>query len=225
MNDPQPLHRLFAPAWDDFFQGTDVVVQPDGGIVAAGWAERSFVPAFDAVRYTTGGSRDPTFHDDGIVRVDVSPGADKAFGLALQPDGKLVLVGATAAGGRNEWGVIRLGSRGRLDPTFGVGGKVVTSFGPGYDEADAVTVQANGKLVVAGRIRPGTKDDIGVMRFKPSGRHDRTFGSGGRVFTDVAGGSDTAHDLVIASNGKIVVVGEAAIDRIRRFVVVRYRGT
>lgn len=206
-------------------QFTDVVVQPDGGIVAAGWAERSLVPAFDAVRYTTGGSRDPTFHDDGIVRVDVSPGADKAFGLALQPDGKLVLVGATAARGRNEWGLVRLGPRGRLDPTFGVGGKVVTSFGPGYDEADAVAIQANGKLVVAGRIRPGTKDDIGVMRFKPGGGHDRTFGAGGRVLTDVAGGSDAARDLVIASNGKIVVVGEAAIDRIRRFVVARYRAT
>jgi uncharacterized delta-60 repeat protein len=206
-------------------QFADVVVQPDGSIVAAGWAELSLMPAFDAVRYTTDGSRDPTFHDDGIVRVDVSAGADKAFGLALQPDGKLVLVGATAAGGRNGWGLVRLGPRGRLDPTFGVGGKVVTTFGPGYDEADAVAVQANGKLVVAGRIRPGTKDDIGVMRFKPGGGHDRTFGAGGRVLTDVAGGSDAARDLVIASNGKLVVVGEAAIDRIRRFVVARYRVT
>jgi uncharacterized delta-60 repeat protein len=206
-------------------QFTDVTVQPDGRIVAAGWAELSLVPAFDAVRYTTDGSLDPSFHGDGVVRVDVSPGADKACGLALQPDGKIVLVGATAAGGRNGWGLIRLGPRGRLDPTFGVGGKVVTSFGPGYDEADAVAVQINGKLVVAGRIGSDTKDDIGVMRFKPGGAHDRTFGAGGRVLTDVAGGSDAARDLVIASNGKIVVVGEAAIDRIRRFVVARYRVT
>ena len=206
-------------------QLTDVAVQPDGRIVAAGWAELSLVPAFDAVRYATDGSLDPSFHGDGVVRVDVSPGADKAFGLALQPDGKIVLVGATAAGGRNEWGLVRLGPRGRLDPTFGVGGRVVTSFGPGYDEADAVAVQANGKLVVAGRIRSDTQDDIGVMRFKPGGGHDRTFGAGGRVLTDVAGRSDAARDVVIESNGKIVVVGEAAIDRIRRFVVARYRVT
>lgn len=206
-------------------QFTDVVVQPDGRIVAAGWAELSLVPAFDAVRYTTGGERDPTFHDDGIVRVDVSPGSDKAFGLALQPNGKLVLAGAAAAGGRDEWGLVRLGQRGRLDPTFGIGGKVVTSFGPGYDEADAVAVQANGKLVVAGRIRPGTKDDIGIVRFKPGGRHDRSFGAGGRVLTDVAGGTDAARDLLIASNGKIIVVGDGAIDGIRRFVVARYRDT
>lgn len=204
-------------------QFTDVVVQPDGRIVAAGWAELSLVPAFDAVRYTASGERDPTFHDDGIVRVDVSPGADKALGLALQRDGKLVLVGAAAAGERNEWGLVRLGPHGRLDPTFGTAGTVVTDFGPGYDEADAVAVQGNGKLVVAGRIGPGTKDDIGIMRFRPGGGHDRTFGAGGRVLTDVAGGSDAARDLAIASNGKIVVVGEAAIDRIRRFVVARYR--
>jgi uncharacterized delta-60 repeat protein len=206
-------------------QFTDVTVQPDGRIVAAGWAELSLVPAFDAVRYTTDGNLDPSFHDDGDVRVDVSPGADKAFGLALQPDGKIVLVGATAAGGRGDWGLVRLGPHGMLDLTFGVGGTVITDFGPGYDEADAVAVQTNGKLVVAGRIRSGTKDDIGVMRFKHGGSHDRTFGAGGRVLTDVAGGSDAARDVVISSNGKIVVVGEAAIDRIRRFVIVRYRGT
>ena len=100
-------------------QFTDVAVQSDGRIVAAGWAELSLVPAFDAVRYTTSGLQDPTFHDDGIVRVDVSAGADKAFGLALQTDGKVVLVGAAGGGGRNEWGLVRLGQHGRLDPTFG----------------------------------------------------------------------------------------------------------
>lgn len=200
---------------------TDVVVQPDGRIVAGGWAEVSLVPVFDAVRYTTDGRVDPTFSDDGIAQVDVAPGADRALALAMQEDGKVVLAGAVSRGG-GEWGLVRLGPRGRLDPTFGDGGRLVTDFGPAYDEADAVAVQANGKLLVAGRIRAGTKDDIGVLRLKPGGGHDRTFGAGGRVLTDVASGSDAARDLVIQSNGKIVVVGEAAVDGIRRFLVARY---
>ena len=201
---------------------TDVVVQPDGRIVAAGWAELSLVPAFDAARFTVGGRLDETFSDDGIAKIDVGPGADKALALALQGDGKLVLAGAASAAGRDEWGLIRLGSRGHLDPDFGELGRVVTDFGPGYDEADGVAVQPNGKIVVAGRIRAGTHDDVGLLRLKSGGRHDRTFGAGGRVLTDVAGGSDAARDLAIGSNGKIVVAGEAPIDRIKRFLVARY---
>lgn len=203
-------------------QLTDIAVQPDGRMVAAGWAEVSLVPVFSAVRYTKDGRLDPTFDGDGIARVDVEPGADRARAMALQDDGKLVLAGGVSASGRDEWGLIRLGPRGHLDPTFGTHGRLVTDFGPGFDEAYAVAVQANGRLLVAGRIRETSKDDIGVLRLKPGGGHDRTFGAGGRVLTDVAGGSDAARDLTIASNGKIVVTGEATVDGIRRLVLVRY---
>jgi uncharacterized delta-60 repeat protein len=201
---------------------TDVIVRPDGRIVAAGWAELSLVPAFDAVGVTVDGQLDHSFSDDGIARVDVTPGADRAQVLALQSDGAVVLAGAVSAVGRDEWGVIRLGPRGHVDPTFGDLGRVVSDFGPGYDEADAVVVQSNGKIVVGGRIRLGTHDDVGLLRLKPGGGHDRVFGAGGRVLTDVGGGSDAARDLAIQANGKIVIAGEASIDRIKRFLVARY---
>ncbi len=201
---------------------TDLVVQPDGRIVAAGWAEVSLVPVFIAVRYTTDGRLDPSFDADGISRVDVAPGADRARAIAQQSDGTFVLTGGVSAGGRDEWALIRLGARGHLDPTFGNHGRLVTDFGPGFDEAYDVAVQANGKMLVAGRIREGNMDDIGVLRLKPGGGHDRTFAAGGRALTDVAGGSDAARALTIAPNGKIVVAGEATIGRIRRCVVVRY---
>ena len=203
-------------------QFTDVVVQPDGRVVAAGWAEVSLVPVFDAVRYTTAGRLDPTFDGDGISRVDVTPGADRARALARQGDGKFVLAGGASASGRGEWGLIRLGPRGHLDPTFADHGRLVTDFGPGFDEAQSVALQTNGKILAAGRIRDGNKDDIGILRLKPDGGRDRTFGAGGRVLTDVAGGPDDARDLTIAPNGKIVVTGEATLDGIRRFVVARY---
>ena len=73
-----------------------------------------------------------------------------------------------------------------------------------------------------GRIRAGAKDDFGVLRLKPGGRHDLTFGAGGRVLTDVAGGPDAAHGLALQTNGKVVVAGEAGVDGVRRFAVVRY---
>jgi uncharacterized delta-60 repeat protein len=205
-------------------QFTDVLIQPDGRIVAVGWAEVSLVPVFSAVRSTTDGRLDPAFAGDGVARLDVAQGADRGRAVALQSDDKLVIVGGASAGGRDEWALVRLGPHGRLDPTFGRLGTLVTGFGPGFDEANAVAVQDNGKLLVAGRIRGEhrPKDDMALLRLKPSGGHDRTFAAGGRALTDVAGGSDAARDLVIASNGKIVVTGEATVDRIRRFVVARY---
>ncbi len=203
-------------------QFTGVVVQPDGRVVAAGWAEVSLVPVFDAVRYTTAGLLDATFDGDGISRVDVAPGADRARAIARQGDGKFVLAGSASAGGRGEWGVIRLGPRGHLDPTFADHGRLVSNFGPGFDEAQGVALQTNGKIIAAGRISDGDKDDIGILRLKPDGGRDRTFGAGGRVLTDVAAGPDDARDLTIASNGKLVVTGEATVDRIRRFMILRY---
>ena len=203
-------------------QFTDLAIQPDGRIVAAGWAEVSLVPMFSAVRYTIDGRLDHSFDGDGIARVDVALGADRARAIAEQRDGTFVLAGGASAGGRDEWALIRLGPRGHVDPTFGNRGRLVTDFGPGFDEAYALAVQANGKLVVAGRIRNDAKDDIGVLRLKPGGGHDRTFGAGGRTLTDVAGGSDAARDITIAPNGKIVVTGEATVERTRRSVVARY---
>ena len=203
-------------------QFTDVMIQPDGSIVAVGWAEVSLVPVFTrSDRPPTAGSirRSP----GTVALIDVASGADRGRAAVLQADGKLVIVGGVSAGGRDEWGVVRLGPHGRLDPTFGGHGELVTGFGPGFDEANAVAVQGNGKLLVAGRIRDDEhrKDDMGLLRLKPGGGHDRAFAAGGRALTDVAGGSDAARDLTIASNGKIVVTGEATVDRIRRFVVAR----
>ena len=205
-------------------QFTDVLIQPDGLIVAAGWAEVSLVPVFSAVRWTTDGRLDTTFAGDGVARLDIAQGADRGHALALQADGKLVIVGGASAGGRDEWAVVRLGPHGRLDPTFASHGKLVTDFGPGFDEANSVAVQSNGKLLVAGRIREEDrpKDDMALVRLKPEGGRDHTFAAGGRALTDVAGGSDAARDIAIATNGKIVVTGEATVDRIRRVVVARY---
>ena len=80
-------------------QFTDVLIQPDGRIVAAGWAEVSLVPVFSAVRSTTDGRLDTTFAGDGVARVDVAQGADRGHAVALQADGKLVIVGGASAGG------------------------------------------------------------------------------------------------------------------------------
>jgi uncharacterized delta-60 repeat protein len=169
---------------------------------------------------------DPSFNEDGTVRFSVSDGADRAAALALEPDGGVVLAGYAAAGGQDEWGVSRLGPHGHLDPSFGDRGVMVTSFGGGFDEASGVAVQPNGKIVVVGRVHTSeSATDIGVLRLKPTGGRDRTFGHGGRVLTDVGGASNEAHALVIQKDEDIVVAGDAIVNGTRRFVAARYLST
>src|SRR6266536_3291285 len=89
---------------------------------------------------------------------------------------------------------------GALDPSFGTGGQVTTDFG-GFDSAQAVAVQSDGKIVAAGSTGGG---DFALARYNGDGSLDSTFGSGGKVTTDV-GGFDAALG-VAQSDGKIVAV-------------------
>jgi uncharacterized delta-60 repeat protein len=203
----------------------DLVVLPGGAIVAAGYAEIRLVPALSVARFEPDGSLDDRFgrRDAGYSVIDVGVGSDIAHALALHPDGRIVVAGSTAGGGRAAWAIARLGPKGRLDPGFGGDGLVVASSSTeGSEAAFGVTAQPNGRLLVVGRVRgEGSRDDLAVLRLKPGGGPDLRFGVGGFATVDVAGGSDVARDAVLQENGKLVVVGDGPIDGRRRFAVAR----
>jgi uncharacterized delta-60 repeat protein len=190
---------------------------PEGVIVLAGNAYRTEGGTdFAVVRLTPSGVLDTSFSDDGVRTIDLGPN-DALSGVAVQPDGKLVLVGS----GYGAWPahsgflVIRLLPNGALDTSFGLGGVVDTKIGdPSDGDAAAdVAVLDDGRMVVAGTVDvgrqwtysdPGT--DFGVVRYLPDGRRDSTFGEDG--FARAAGPSaERARDLVVAPDGRIVVVG------------------
>lgn len=198
----------------------------DGQVVAAGYAEVSLQPQFAIARFRSNGRLEKRFGtSDGWTLTDVSTGGDTGYGLAVQPNGKLVVVGYADNGGKGDWGIVRYGPKGKLDGTFSGNGILVVPFGPGYEFAYDAAVQPNGRIVVVGRgFLKGTGDDFGVIRLKPGGGLDLGFGGEGRVFTDFYGKSDTARAVALQDNGKIVVVGEATHKRIRRFGVARYVG-
>lgn len=113
---------------------------------------------------------------------------------------------------------------GSLDPSFGVGGKVVTSIGAGEDQAYGVALQEDNKIVVAGfSFSVDTGKDFVVVRYNEDGSLDETFGVGGIVKTDVQLGSDDiAYDLAIQIDGKIVVAGSSDNGSDRDAAIVRY---
>jgi uncharacterized delta-60 repeat protein len=202
-------------------QVNDLLVLPGGRIVAAGYAEVGGVPAFSLLRLLPTGTLDPSFGTGGVTRTSLGPGPDLGNALALTPDRHLVVVGQAGNGGKDDWGVVRYGFRGRLDPTFGTGGVVVVPFTGSFEEATDV-VASGPRLVVVGRIHhAGTGDDVGAIRLTEGGALDATFGTGGVVRVDLHGSTDDARAMARQSNGKVVIAGEGWRDRGPRFLVVR----
>jgi uncharacterized delta-60 repeat protein len=113
-------------------------------------------------------------------------------------------------------------SDGPLDESFGFGGGfVTTSIGVGRDEARAVAVQPDGKIVVAGSASTAAGRDMALVRYNPNGTLDTSFGNGGRVVTPV-GGYGEATALVLQPDGKIVTAGYAFTASGGVFVVARF---
>jgi uncharacterized delta-60 repeat protein len=103
---------------------------------------------------------------------------------------------------------------GDLDLSFGIGGKISTSFGVPAAGAKAVALQPDGKIVAAGWLFDETANvDFALARHNPDGSLDPSFGSGGRVRTDFSGRSDIANAVAIQPDGKILVAGSATTSK------------
>ena len=167
---------------------------------------------------------DSSFGKNGDVLTDFG-GENAANAMALQTDGMVVVAGY-ARSGSYDFALARYTTDGNLDSTFGRSGKVVTDIGGanGQDFANAVAVQADGKIVVAGSANSGGLTRLAVARYNADGSLDTAFGRGGTVLTDVSGAGrfSAAYAVAIESNGDIVAAGPADGSSGTDFGVVRY---
>lgn len=151
----------------------------------------------------------------GKVVLPVGTGEDYANAAAVQADGKLVVAGSSATTAGTQISLVRYTRDGALDTTFGNAGKVMTQVGTAAngnnDQALAVAVQADGKIVVAGRSKQAGGDDFVLVRYNADGTLDAGFGTGGKVLTDFGGDTDVARAILIQGDGKIVVGGDATM--------------
>jgi len=155
-------------------------------------------------------SLDTTFDGDGKVTLSfTTPGNDIGSGIAVQSDGKIVVVGTSNDGsGNSELAVARLNTDGSLDATFNGTGLVTTSFSAGNDVGSGIAVQSDGKIVVVGTSNDGSgNSELAVARFTVNGSLDNTFDVDGRVTTSFTAGDDVGSGIAVQSDGKIVVVG------------------
>jgi uncharacterized delta-60 repeat protein len=205
------------------------------------WAGGAGVPVAQAARQSvvealTGGL-DPAFGAAGKVSLSLGPGAPgngaRAQALAIQADGKIVVAGfAWQTGTSIDFAVTRSNQDGSLDQSFGTGGKVSTDFFGMEDEAQAVAIQQNGKIVVAGRaaiaaVTGGVLDfDFALARYNSDGSLDPQFGAGGKVTTHFADGRNIGQALLLEPDGHIVVGGGApGVNGASDFALARYNSS
>ena len=145
--------------WDE---ALDVAIQSDGKIVVGGYTIVAGVFHAALVRLLAA-SGTPNAIDFGPNGMVVSTTTDKASGIALQADGKIVIAGTS----HSDFGIERFTSAGLPDESFGTDGLLAIDFFGAADAALDVLVQADGKIVAGGTARSGTSGGVGIVRVVP----------------------------------------------------------
>ena len=146
----------------DFFgagaNANGIVLQPDGKFVVAGTASdsatRPVATDIAVARYNADGSLDATFGTGGQTAIPFAASAtEQGNALALSDDGKIVVAGAAfkTFATPPDFALVRYNSDGTIDTGFGSGGTITTDVAGDTDVAQAIAIQADGKIVAAGR--------------------------------------------------------------------------
>ncbi|HXF00296.1 MAG TPA: hypothetical protein VN458_08105 [Solirubrobacterales bacterium] len=191
-----------------FAEGGAVGVAVQGGkIVVVGTTDPSSGAGdFALARYNLNGSLDTSFSGDGKKTTDFAgAGDDRAGGVALQGDGKIVAVG----GGGGDFELARYNTDGSLDTSFSGDGLQTTDFGGAYDSASAVALQGDGKIVAVGGHDSGGNRDFALVRYNLNGSLDTSFSGDGKQTTSFPyAAGEMATDVAIQADGRIVAVGQ-----------------
>ncbi len=221
----------FYPTYDianERFHAQGMEIQPDGKILLAGtYLDSTLGATFAVLRFNANGTIDNTFGNGGMFYTAVSNN-NLCYAMSLQPDGKIILAGQVSNNTTYKFhiGLLRLSSSGTFDTGFGIGGKVITSFGNFDDMAQTMQLQADGKIIVGGAYNLNyspnqNTGDFALLRYNADGTLDSAYGRHGIITTHFLN-NDMAYSSAIQPDGKIVLAGVADLYNQRMFALARY---
>ena len=117
------------------------------------------------MRYNTDGTLDTSFNGTGKVTTEISGANDVPYAVAIQPDGRIVAAGYATGRSTTDFALVRYNPNGTLDTTFNGTGKVITPIGSLDDQANAVAIQSDGRIVAAGYTHGSSTYDFAVVRY------------------------------------------------------------
>jgi uncharacterized delta-60 repeat protein len=192
-----------------------VAVLPDGNIIAAGSSTLSPFSEFVVARFLADGSSDKDFGTNGLVKTAIGMSA-LAYTLTPQPDGKVIVAGASSDGQNNYFALARYDTHGALDPVFGTNGIVTNPVGALGDQGQSLALQQDGKILLAGNVGTVWADGIvntarqhtfALVRYNANGTLDTTFGDEGKVITPIGPGENHVYAAIIQTDGNILIAG------------------
>lgn len=191
-------------------QARTVLIQTDNKIVVGGSCDIGSKTGVCLVRYTSTGALDLSFGSGtGYVVEIISGDYNGVNAMALQPDGKIVVVGACYNNtNADDFCAARFTTTGALDPNFGVNGKTLIAPAPRFQTAYAVVIQLDGKIVIGGGcgLEPAGESAFCLVRLDSTGAVDGSF-NGGLATSIVSNGSQSIASLAVQPNGAIVAAG------------------
>jgi uncharacterized delta-60 repeat protein len=177
-----------------------------GDLIAVG---QSGAEDFITLRYSHNGSLDPSFSGGHVETGFEYPSA--ARDVAVQPNGRVIAVGAASVpDGFGAFALVRYKANGTPDPSFDGDGRVFTPVSQLYSGgAFALAIQHDGHVVAAGfRVNRKKRSEGVLIRYRPNGAIDRSFGSNGQVqFAARGRGQATLRDVAVLPDGRILVAG------------------
>lgn len=197
--------RVVTPVGTSWDSGAAVTLGPHGTIVVAGQSMIGQVNHFAVVRYNPDGTLDTSFGGTGKIITPVA-NSSVATSIARQANGKIVVGGVACGISECDFAAVRYNTNGSLDTTFDGDGKVVTSIGEN-DQANAIAIQPDGKILLAGGdIHVDTGSSFKLLRYNTNGSLDLSFSNDGKV-TIPNGSASVVNSIDLQSDGKIVAAG------------------
>lgn len=199
-----------------------LVIQSDGRIVITGTAYDGTNYSTLVARFLPNGLLDSSFGNGGSVITSIGTNSSTPSCITLQEDGK-ILVAAQANMNGNDFAILRYTTNGALDASWNGTGKLLTVIGSGGDLMSAIAVQLDGKVIVSGGSEIGAAK-FSMIRCASNGALDNSFGSLGRVATEIGSGTqDIGYGMVLQPDQKIVLAGADAVPPVNQYQVALLR--